>query len=84
MERIRDTVRSYLLQESLEDLPAEALQDSTPLVSAGLLDSLAALRLIDFLEQRYKVEVEAHEMTVETLDTLLDIEKLVRAKLDGR
>jgi len=78
---IRTIARQYLLDEFLPGEPAELLTDTTPLVTGGILDSLATLKLATFLERTFNIELEAHEMSVDHLDTITAIESLVLSKL---
>jgi acyl carrier protein len=50
------------------------------LVSAGILDSIATLRLVEFLERTFSIEMAAHETDAEHLDTIERIASLVRTK----
>ena len=58
----------------------ETLTDATLLFSDGVLDSLASLKLVSFLEERFGVKIEAHEVDVEHLDTLDSIASMVISK----
>lgn len=78
---IASTVKSYLLEAFLPGADPAELTDDTPLISGGILDSLATVRLVTFLEEQYRIEVEAYEATADNLDTIHQIAALVRAKL---
>ena len=77
---LRDVVRQYILKEFLPGVPASELTDETPLISGGILDSLATVRLVAMLEDRYKVEIEAHEASITHFNTVADIAALVQSK----
>jgi acyl carrier protein len=81
MPEVKETVRDYILGEFLPGTRAAELTDSTPLITGAILDSLATLQLVAFLEERFGIEVKAHEASVDHLNTLNDIEALVRSKL---
>jgi acyl carrier protein len=74
-------VKEFILREFLPDEDPAELQASTPLITAGILDSIATLRLVAFLEERYKIAIAAHETDVEHLNTIDDISRLVHSKL---
>jgi acyl carrier protein len=78
---IKETVKKYILKEFLPGEDPDELKDSTPLVTGGILDSLATLKLVSFVEDRYGVTFAAHEADVEHLNTISDITKLVASKL---
>lgn len=77
---IESTVKDYILQEFLPGEDPAELTDSTPLVTGGVLDSVATIKLVMFLEERFGIKLEAHEADAENLDTLSSIARLVRSK----
>lgn len=81
MEQINADVKEFILKEFLPGESSENLTDSTPLITGGILDSLATLKLVAFLEERFKIQVEAHEADVEHLNDITSITKLIQSKL---
>jgi len=77
---IEQSIKAYVLSEFLPGEDPASLTDTTPLVSAGILDSIATLKLVDFLEKTFAISVAAHETDAEHLDTIERIAGLVRAK----
>jgi acyl carrier protein len=73
-------VKAYILDTFLPGENPEELKDRTPLISGGILDSIATLKLVMFLEERFGISLEAHEADREHLDTLADIAALVERK----
>ena len=81
MQAVKQVIREYILKEFLPgENPAE-LTDTTPLITGGILDSLATIKLVAFLEQQFKIQIQAHETMVDYLDTINDIAQLVQSKL---
>jgi acyl carrier protein len=81
---IATPVKEFLLREFLPGTDPAELTDGTPLISGGILDSLATLKLVAFLEERFGIELAAHEASLDHLNNLRDITALVQAKLGGR
>ena len=79
-DEINQSVRNFILHEFLPGEDPDELTDSTPLITGGVLDSIATLKLVLFLEEAYGVTLEAHEMDAEHIDTIADIGRLVAAK----
>ena len=75
-----DTIRQFILTRYLPGETADNLRDDTPLRSSGILDSLATLSLISFLEEQFKIELEAHETDIDNFDRIEDIAALVERK----
>jgi acyl carrier protein len=80
VEQMTAAVKGYILKEFLPGENPDELTDVTPLISGGILDSLATLKLVAFIEERYKIEVQAYEVDVEHLDRIADIVALIRNK----
>jgi acyl carrier protein len=81
MDETKAVIKGYILEEFLlGENPAE-LTDSTPLITGGILDSLATIKLVAFLEEQFQIEIQAHETMVDYLNTISDIVKLVHSKL---
>jgi acyl carrier protein len=81
IQQVKDTIRSYILDEFLPGENPAALTDTTPLITGGILDSLATIKLVVFLEERFKIQIQAHETMVDYLDTVADIAQLVSSKM---
>lgn len=80
-QEIKEALRGYILAEFLRGESAENLLDDTALMSSKILDSLAVLNLVSFIEEQYGIEVEAQETSEENFDTIQGIASLVVAKL---
>lgn len=80
MDTIESTVKTYILEQFLPDANPVELTEATPLISGGILDSLATVRLVMFLEEQFQIEVHAHEVNAENLESLGRIANLVRGK----
>ena len=79
-EDIKSTVKTFILSEYLPGEDPAALTDTTPLVTTGILDSIAVLKVVSFLENQFDILIQPHEAVVENLNTLSDIERFVAAK----
>jgi len=81
MQEVKEIIKGYILEEFLPGENPAALTDSTPLITAGILDSLATIKLVAFLEERFRIQIQAHETMVDYLNTLTDIAQLVSSKM---
>jgi acyl carrier protein len=81
---IEATIREYILSEFLPGEDPAALTDTTPLITTGILDSLATLNLISFLEKQHQIVIEPYEADAQHLNTVEAISKLVRSKRVSR
>ena len=79
-ESVKGSVREFIMNTFLPGEDASELTDDYPLISSGILDSIATLKLILYLEETFGIALEAHEADREHLDTLNKITNLVVAR----
>jgi acyl carrier protein len=77
---IKTTLKTFILNEYLPGEDPAALTDTTPLMTTGILDSIAVLKVVTFLENQFGITVAPHEAVVENLNTLSDMERFVTSK----
>jgi acyl carrier protein len=80
MDNVKEDLRQYILSEFLPGEKPSNLRDETPLRTSGVLDSVATLRLVSYIEERYGIEVEAHEAGVENFDSIQSIASFINSK----
>ena len=80
MDPIKEAIRSYILSEYLPGESPANLTDETPLRTSGILDSMATLGLVSFVEKTFGVMLDAHETGIENFDRIEDIAALVARK----
>lgn len=78
---IEQDIKNYIMSEFLPGENPDELTGDTPLISGGILDSIATLKLVMYIEETYRVAFEPHEVDKENLDTLNLIGALVHAKI---
>jgi len=79
-DAIKKPIKDFIMSEFLPGEDPNELTDTTPLISGGILDSIATLKLVLFMEEQFGITFEAHEVSKELLDTLADIARLVASK----
>lgn len=80
MSDTKEKVKQFILEQFLPGADPEELTDTTPLISGGILDSLATMKLVTYIEQTFGITVQAHEADEDNLGTLRDIERLIQSK----
>lgn len=84
MEDITGTIREFVLSKYLAGESPDNVPVDLPLQSSGILDSLAALSLVTFLEQEYRIELDVYDTSVERFDSIRDIAATVERKRAAR
>jgi acyl carrier protein len=70
LDKVRSSVRQYILSQFLPGEDPASLTDSTPLITGGILDSIGSVKLVSYLEENFGVRFEAHEVSMDHLDTV--------------
>jgi acyl carrier protein len=79
-ESIKQQVKEYILNTFLPGEDPSELTDDLPLISGGILDSIATLKLIMFIEETFGITLEAHEADKEHMNTINQIADLIAAR----
>ena len=74
-ENIAETVKDFITSDLLLD--AVDIDNDTSLFQGRLIDSMNLVQLLAFLESTFGVKIPTYAVTVENLDTVDSIEKLV-------
>ena len=83
VDTVSSTVRRFILSTHLPGESPDTLSDDTPLQSSGILDSLAAVGLIAFLEKEFQIELDVYDTAIDRFDTVRDISSTVARKQSG-
>lgn len=81
MSSINTTVREFIQEEFLPGEDPANLTDTTQLLAEGILDSIATLKMVTFLEESFSIKVEAHEASEDNFSSIAAIEGFVKSKL---
>ena len=73
---LETAVRNFIV-ETLS--PVEEITRTTPLVQDGIVDSLNVLKLVEFVEDTYDIELEASD--VQQFTTVENIARVIEDKI---
>jgi acyl carrier protein len=73
-------IRTYVTTELLYDRDAGALGDDDSLLGPGLLDSVAILRLVSWLEEEFGVSIPDEDVVPDQIESVSRLAALVRRR----
>ena len=76
LDEIKNDVMNYVKQEFINDDSTE-IDNDTPLISGGIVDSFSMISLKRFLERKYKISIPNAKASAEAFDTVNKITSLV-------
>ena len=80
--KLKEDIKNYIIEASLEDV--NKIKDDTMIFDSGLLDSMGLLFLIEFLKEKFDVEVEDDELNPKNFESVNSIADFVESKLKVR
>jgi acyl carrier protein len=80
---MKEMILEYIKREYLDENDADdmTLDENTPLISSGIVDSFSMVSLKRFLEKKYEVRLPDEEATPQAFDTVTSIIALVNKHL---
>lgn len=82
-DEIQQSLKTYILEEFLPDEDAEDLTTDIELVSTGILDSISVINVVAHVEKFYNIKIEAHEASVDNMNTIESMAALISQKLSS-
>jgi acyl carrier protein len=82
MSEIPEDIRHFLKTEGFLNEKI-SLQENDSLTETGVIDSIILLQLVDFLEEKYHIEIPVEMLTPENFDTLAGISKSIMKLTQG-
>ena len=83
MNEIKEQIRQFLY-ELIPNGKSLNLLDDTPLRTSGIVDSMNMLQIVSFIEERFGIQVEAHEADVDNFDRIEAMAAFVQRKQSCR
>ena len=77
-----DIIRNYIVENFLfgDD---NGLQDDTSFLDEGIMDSTAALELVDFIEKEFSITVDDEEVIPDNLDSIQNVVNFLKEKINS-
>jgi acyl carrier protein len=77
---VREMLRSFILSSFLPGEDPSTLDDSTLLVSSGVITSLSLLELVTFIEDRFAVALEGDDLGIARMDSIDSMVELIQER----
>ncbi len=73
---MKEELIAYIMKEFVED-PDQEIDETTLLISSGLIDSLSIVSLVAFIDKKFGVKIPDEKGTVENFETINKIIKII-------
>jgi len=78
-----DELENFLLTEIVVDQNIESISPDDDLIMQGIIDSLGIMKLVEYLENTFKIKISDDDIVPENFQTLKNLEKLIEMKRQG-
>lgn len=78
---IKEEIRAFVINEVLRGEDPSQFDDGMDLIESGILDSLAMMQLVTFLEGKFAVKVETSDIVPENFGSVEALTAYVEAAL---
>lgn len=77
-EEIKKLIIEYVEKEYLEEEDEQDVDENTPLISSGIVDSFSMVSLKMFLEKKFDIKIPDEKATTEAFDSVNNIMDLLK------
>lgn len=79
-QELRDVVRNFIVGEVFNGTAPAEFSNDQKLISTRLMNSIITLNMVDHFEEMLKIELQAHEINVDNLDSVNAITDFLASK----
>jgi acyl carrier protein len=80
MRELKEELRTFIADSIMYGHTTDFLTDDASFLENGVIDSTGVLELIGYLESRFGISVEDHELVPENLDSINGLLRFVERK----
>jgi acyl carrier protein len=80
LRTVKDELRAFITDSIMYGHNTDCLTDDASFLENGVIDSTGVLELIGYIESRFGVKVEDHELVPENLDSINGLIRFVERK----
>lgn len=78
---MKDAVRNFIVTTFMHG--EGALDDDDQIFEKGIIDSLGFIKLLSFIENRFKVSIDMSEVSMDKFGSISDIVRTIESKVKG-
>jgi acyl carrier protein len=79
--QINETVKAFIKEELLYNEDNVNLEDNQSLLEGGIIDSMGIMKIISFIEEKFKISVSDSELIPDNFQTVASISSFISNKL---
>ena len=80
MTEIIKRIKQFIVEEIIAENTNGDFGEEQSLLENGIIDSLGIMKLLDYFEEEFEINIDGDEILPENFENLLAISKLVQSK----
>ena len=68
-----EVLKQFVAEELVRESSLEGLDENQSLLESGIIDSMGILLLVSFIEEKFKIKIEAEDLIPENFNSLNSI-----------
>lgn len=78
---VKSQLRAFILKNYLADDNRVKLGDNDSFLNNGIIDSIGVIELVQFIREKYDIDIKVPEIIPDNFDTLNNLEKYINKKM---
>ena len=79
---LKELIKKFILLELINDPNIKNLEDTDPLIEAGIINSLGMMKLIVFLEEKFSIQLTDEELIPENFESVKALSSMAANKMN--
>ena len=84
MLEVRHRIRQFIIKYFPLARKQSIIEDDSPLLDSGIIDSLGVLDLVNFIEKEFKITIADEDLMAENFESIVSIAAFVQIKGNGQ
>jgi acyl carrier protein len=81
---IKPRIRQFVLDHFPLARKQSVIEDDSPLLDGGIIDSLGVLELVHFIEEAFEIMIADEDLLAENFESITSMAAFVRRKRNGQ
>ena len=84
MLEVRHRIRQFIIKQFPLARKQSIIEDDSPLLDSGIIDSLGVLDLVSFIEKEFKITISDEDLLAENFESIASMTAFVQSKGNGQ
>lgn len=78
---VKSTVKQFIVNEFMHEHDLDVLRDEDSLIESGIVDSMGLVKLVSFLEKKYRIKIKEDELDIDNFNNINALTNFINKKL---